>query len=102
FPNRVIYLYLLFPVKVKWLVVIMGAIAFLSSISGGASGVAHFAHLSGMIVGYLYLRGSSWGDRFRRLAEERRKEQLKRQFELYYGDVRRKVEKDKKKDFTVH
>jgi membrane associated rhomboid family serine protease len=102
FPNRVVYLYMLFPVKVKWMVMIMGAIAFLSSIGGGDSGVAHVAHLGGMIVGYLYLKGGYWSDRFRRLNEERQREQLKRQFEVYYGDVRRKVEEDKKKGPTIH
>jgi Zn-dependent protease with chaperone function len=32
---------------------------------------------------------------------QRRHEQLKRQFEVYYGDVRRKIDEDKKKGPTI-
>jgi hypothetical protein len=37
-------------------VMIMGAIAFLSSVGSSGSGVAHTAHLGGLVVGYLYLK----------------------------------------------
>ena len=56
FPNRPIYVYLVFPIPAKYFVMIIGAIAFVSSI-GGPGGVAHSAHLGGLVVGYLYLRG---------------------------------------------
>jgi membrane associated rhomboid family serine protease len=102
YPNRVVYINFLLPVKVKWLVLIMGAMAFLSSIGGSEPGVASIAHLGGMVVGYLYLKGRDWGDRYRFFNEQRQREQLKRQFEVYYGDVRRKIEQDKKKGPTIH
>jgi membrane associated rhomboid family serine protease len=102
YPNRVVYLNFLLPIKVKWLVIIMGAMAFLSSITGNEPGVASIAHLGGMFVGYLYLKGQEWGDRYRSFADQKRHEKLKRQFEVYYGDVRRKVEQDKKKGPTIH
>ncbi len=102
YPNRIVYLNFLLPVKVKWLVLIMGAMAFVSSVSGSEPGVANIAHLGGMAVGYLLLRGKDWGDRYRFFSEERRREQLKKQFEVYYGDVRRKIEEDKKKGPTIH
>ena len=101
YPNRIVYLNFLFPIKVKWLVIIMGVVAFLSSITGSDPGVASIAHLGGMIVGYLFLKGRDWRDRYREFNEQRRREQLKRQFEVYYGDVRRKVERDNKKD-SIH
>ena len=101
YPNRIVYLNFLFPIRVKWLVIIMGVVAFLSSITGSDSGVASIAHLGGMVVGYLFLRGRDWRDRYREFGEQRRREQLKRQFEVYYGDVRRKVELDNKKD-SIH
>ena len=101
YPNRIVYLNFLFPIKVKWLVVIMGAVAFLSSITGSDPGVASIAHLGGMIIGYLFLKGRDWRDRYNAFYEQRRREQLKRQFEVYYGDVRRKVERDNKND-TIH
>jgi membrane associated rhomboid family serine protease len=103
YPNRIVYLNFLLPVKVKWLVIIMGAMAFLSSISGAESGVASIAHLGGMVVGYLFLKGRDWADKYRSFNQHRRHEELKRQFEVYYGDVRRKIESDsKKKGPTIH
>jgi len=56
FPHRPIYMYFVFPVPAKYFVMIMGAIAFLSSIGSAGSGVAHTAHLGGLVVGYLYLK----------------------------------------------
>jgi len=102
YPNRVVYLNFLLPIKVKWLVLIMGAFAFLSSIGGSEPGVASIAHLGGMLIGYLLLKGKSWVDRYRYFSNQRQREQLKRQFEVYYGDVRRKVEQEKKKPPTIH
>ncbi len=102
YPNRIVYLNFLLPIKVKWLVLIMGAIAFLSSIAGTGSDIASIAHLGGMFVGYLFLKGKEWFDKYRYFSEQRQHEQLKRQFEVYYGDVRRKVEQDKKKGPTIH
>jgi rhomboid family protein len=55
FPHRSIYLYFIFPIQAKYFVMIVGAIAFLSSVGSSGGGVAHTAHLGGLIVGYLYL-----------------------------------------------
>jgi membrane associated rhomboid family serine protease len=56
FPNRPIYLYFIFPIQAKYFVLIIGALAFYSSLAGG-SGVASATHLGGLVVGYAYLRG---------------------------------------------
>jgi membrane associated rhomboid family serine protease len=55
FPNRPVYMYLLFPVPAKVFVLIMGAIAFYASASGSSGGVANATHLGGLLVAYLYL-----------------------------------------------
>lgn len=102
YPNRVVYLNFLLPIKVKWLVIIMGAMAFFFSLGGADSAVANIAHLGGMVVGYVVLKGKEWYDKYRYFNEQRQREQLKRQFEVYYGDVRRKIEEDKKKGPTIH
>jgi len=102
YPNRIVYLSLLFPIKVKWMVLIMGAVAFYSSISESNSGVAHIAHLGGMMVGYVYLKGKNWRSLYSDFEAQRKRARLKKQFEVYYGDVRRKVEEDKKKSPTIH
>jgi membrane associated rhomboid family serine protease len=57
FPNRPIYIYFVFPVPAKYFVMIMGAIALLSSMGGGGSGIAHITHLGGLVAGYVMLRG---------------------------------------------
>jgi len=57
FPTRPIYLYFIFPIEARYFVMIVGAIAFFSAVSGPGGGVAHSAHLGGLVVGYLYLKG---------------------------------------------
>ena len=57
FPNRQIYMYFLFPVQVKYFVMIVGAFSLWSAMGGPGSGVAHATHLGGLAVGYLYLKG---------------------------------------------
>jgi len=54
FPHRMLILFI-FPVPARIAVIILGAIAFLSSMSG-SGGIAHTAHLGGLVVGYLYLK----------------------------------------------
>jgi membrane associated rhomboid family serine protease len=54
FPNRLVYVYFLIPVKVKYLVIFLVVIEFLSTYR--SDGVAHFAHLGGALFGFLYLR----------------------------------------------
>ena len=56
FPHRTIY-YIIFPIPARVFVAIMGFIAFWSSVSGTGGGVAHTAHLGGLVIGYLYLKG---------------------------------------------
>ena len=56
FPNRMLIL-LIFPVPARIAVVILGAIALFFSVTSVGGGTAHFAHLGGLVVGYLYLKG---------------------------------------------
>jgi membrane associated rhomboid family serine protease len=101
-PERIVLVSFLFPVKVKYLVLFMGFVAFWFSISGAEPGVAHVAHLGGMLVGLVFLKGKPWLYRLRTYQEQRRREALKRQFEVYYGEVRRKIEEEKDKGPTIH
>ncbi len=55
FPERRIYMYFLFPIPAKYFVMIMGALAFYSSISE-RSGVANATHLGGLLVAFIYLK----------------------------------------------
>lgn len=56
FPNREILLYFLFPIKVKYFVILLGGIAFFSSMGAQTSNISHLTHLSGMAIGYIYLK----------------------------------------------
>jgi membrane associated rhomboid family serine protease len=56
FPDRPIYMYFVFPIPAKIFVLIMGAIAFYSSMSESGGGVANATHLGGLVIGYLYLK----------------------------------------------
>lgn len=56
FPNE--RLVLLFPpvvLRAKWFVLIYGVIELWAGVTGTAAGVAHFAHLGGMLFGFLLL-----------------------------------------------
>jgi rhomboid family protein len=55
FPERQIYMYLVFPIPARVFVAIIGAIAFLSSL-GDSGGVASATHLGGLAVAYVYLK----------------------------------------------
>ena len=96
FPNRPIYLYFIFPIPAKYFVMIVGAISLFASMGGGG-GVAHTAHLGGLVVGYLYLKGT----RFHPVSEIKyrylkwRINRMRRKFDIVSGgradDVNRRV-----------
>jgi membrane associated rhomboid family serine protease len=56
FPHVPILMFFVFPVPARYAVMIMGGIALLSSMQS-AGGVAHAAHLGGLVAGYLFLKG---------------------------------------------
>ncbi|MFA6002631.1 MAG: rhomboid family intramembrane serine protease [Elusimicrobiota bacterium] len=61
FPDAVIYLYFFIPVKAAHMAVICGLIELLAMSSEGThGGVARYAHVAGMVIGYLYIRW--WGE----------------------------------------
>ena len=55
FPDQTVMMSFLFPIKAKYMVMIYGAIAFLSSFQTG-NPVSNLAHLGGMLFGYVYIR----------------------------------------------
>ena len=55
FPNEYIYLYFLMPIKTKWFITGMIAIELLQGIFYSYDGIAHFAHLGGMLIGFLLI-----------------------------------------------
>jgi len=54
FPNSLIYLYFLIPIKAKWFVILYGALELWLAIQNSVGdSVAHFAHLGGAITGII-------------------------------------------------
>ena len=57
YPDSI--LTLIFPpisLKAKWFVLIFAAIELLTGVTGTGGGIAHFAHLGGLIFGYILIR----------------------------------------------
>jgi membrane associated rhomboid family serine protease len=54
FPNR--YVWFLVPVKVKWFVPILMILGFLPALMGRGGGIAHMAHLGGVIFAAAYMK----------------------------------------------
>ena len=92
FPNeRLFIIPFPFPIKAKWLVVGYVAIELFSAMSGPGDGVAHMAHLGGMLFGFLLIRywqkhpdssqrfgrskGQEFFDNMKRKFDERQKNQ---------------------------
>lgn len=96
FPYRTLLFMFIFPLQARYFVMLLGGIALLSSI-GGAGGIAHTAHLGGLIAGYLYLKGT----RINLISEIQyrwvkwRINRMRRRFDVYSGgradDVNRRV-----------
>ena len=62
YPNRMLYIWGIIPIKSMWLVIIMGAIAFFGLL-GNSDGISHVTHISGMLIGYILLKKKwSWRD----------------------------------------
>lgn len=57
FPSRQILFMLFFPIPARVFVFIMGAIAFISALGASGGPVANLAHLGGLLVGWIYLKG---------------------------------------------
>ena len=55
FPNERIYLYFIMPIKAKWFVIGYAAIELLDGLFMTSDGIAHFAHLGGMLVGLILI-----------------------------------------------
>ena len=87
FPDRPLLMFLLFPIPAKYFVAIIGAMAFLSAPN---SQVSEAAHLGGLVIGYLYLRGGRGGlaaeIKYRYLKWKMNR--LRRKFDVYSGGRR--------------
>ena len=57
FPNTMLYIYFAIPIKAKWFVILYGAVELYSGIANSSGdNVAHFAHLGGMLFGFILIK----------------------------------------------
>lgn len=86
FPHRRILFMFIFPLPARVFVLIIGAIAFFSALGASGSGVANLAHLGGLVVGWVYLRGpSALRAELRYRISRWRMERLRRRFNVHKG-----------------
>jgi hypothetical protein len=55
YPNAMIYVFMLLPIRAKWFVMIYGALELFYGVTGTQDGIAHFAHLGGMLFGFFLM-----------------------------------------------
>ena len=55
FPNEYIYLYFLVPIKTKWFIIGMVVLELFEGVFRSYDGIAHFAHLGGMLIGLIII-----------------------------------------------
>jgi len=99
FPHRQIYMYFLIPVPARIYVLIFGAMSLFAAVTNTQGGVAHVAHLGGLVVGYLYLRSGQIN--FHPIAEIKYRylkwqiNRSRKKFDVYTGgrsdDVNRRI-----------
>ncbi len=102
FPETVILLFFIFPVKIKHAVLVLAGINLLGALSSPHAGIAYFAHLGGGLFGYLYLKSEwlhrqilywrpnslkPWGSKSKAGKSEITQEQLDRQVDLILDKV---------------
>jgi membrane associated rhomboid family serine protease len=57
FPNVMIYVYFFFPIRAKYFVILYGAFELYNGfVNNPGDNVAHFAHLGGMLIGFLLIK----------------------------------------------
>ncbi len=60
FPNTMIFIYFLLPIKAKYLIsIFIGVELYLGFVSNPSDNIAHFAHLGGALFGFLLVK--FWG-----------------------------------------
>ena len=84
FPDRQVWL-IPFPVSMpmRIYVLVMGALEFFGTLGAGGDSVSHVCHLGGILVGYIYLRRSSFLYSSRNRFSDWKRKRLMRKFELY-------------------
>jgi membrane associated rhomboid family serine protease len=86
FPDRQILFMMIFPLRARMFVLIMGVLAFISAVGASGGPVANVAHLGGLLIGFLYLKSpSDLRLEFRYRLTKWRMERMRRRFSVHKG-----------------
>jgi membrane associated rhomboid family serine protease len=88
FPDRRVWMFP-FPgliISMRMFAFIWGAIEFFGTLNRVNDGISHVAHLSGMFVGWLYLRRGSLFFSLRNRISDWQRRRLRRKFDVYMRD----------------
>jgi rhomboid family protein len=56
-PDQPVYLYMLIPMKIKYVMILFGVIEFINTIGASGSNISHITHLGGLVTAFIYLKG---------------------------------------------
>jgi len=56
FPNTMLYVFFAIPIRAKYFVIIYGVAELYFGVTGTQDGIAHFAHLGGMVFGFFMVK----------------------------------------------
>lgn len=97
YSERELYFFMIFPLKARYFVLILGAMELISSVFYSAQGIAHIAHLGGMITGFAFLSAlAKWRIREKNAARNELLAAEERQKRLQKGAHLRLVNPDDK------
>lgn len=88
FPDQLIYIWGVFPIRARYFVIGLGLIEFFTAMSGTQTRIAHFAHLGGMLFGLLYMKWDTVG---RSVSGWKREKRHKRHLKLVWDREREKL-----------
>lgn len=93
FPEQLIYFWGIFPIKAKYFVIGIGVIELLTAMGTQGSGIAHIAHLGGMLFGLIYMKGGDWR---RSISTARTEKRRSRHLKVVYDREleRRKIQQE--------
>lgn len=87
FKNKLLYIFGIFPIKARPLVIIMGIIELITLLSERTSSISHLAHLGGLFSGLAYLKMKEYE---KRLMIKR----MKNRDNIIFTDFNKKKDKD--------
>ena len=89
FPNRHLLFFGIFPMKTKYFIMLICAITFFVTLSS-VQNVAHFAHIGGIIFGFLFMKFGQWKNlltSFGKIRKQVKRDKLKSRFKVITDEM---------------